>query len=180
MPDRIRRFADLPITPWRNGKGRKADIATGEGWQLSFAWIEAVAPFSAYTGQDRIITLLEGPGFRLSFADHAPVVVDRPATPTIFSGDWAVECQPLGGPSMVLNLIAARVRWQASVEIVELAGELAVMPLSGPCHAVLLEGDAAIANGPALARHDTLQVAGRLVLQGPRARLALARLAPRQ
>ncbi|MCO6418788.1 HutD family protein [Siccirubricoccus sp. KC 17139] len=178
MPDRLRRFADLDVTPWRNGLGRKADIVTGEGWQLSFAWIDGPAPFSTYAGQERIIALLEGPGCRLDFAGHPPLVLDRPASPTTFSGDWPALCEPFGGPSMVLNLIAERARWRGSVEILELEEELALVPLAGPSHAVLLEGEAAIANGPALARHDTVVVAGRLVLQGKRARLALARLAP--
>ena len=53
------RHAELPITRWRNGAGRKADVVGGPGWSIGFAWLEAAADFSHYAGQDRTITLLQ-------------------------------------------------------------------------------------------------------------------------
>jgi len=60
-------FASLSESRWRNGAGRKADIATGQDWLVGFAWLEADAPFSDYRGLDRTITLVDGQGFTLDF-----------------------------------------------------------------------------------------------------------------
>ena len=67
MPDPVQVIhqAGLTISRWPNGAGRKADIATGDGWLVGFAWLDADAPFSDYTGHDRTIMLVEGPGFTL-------------------------------------------------------------------------------------------------------------------
>jgi environmental stress-induced protein Ves len=178
MPDRIIRFAELPITRWRNGLGRKADITGGEGWTLSFAWIDGDAPFSDYRGQDRTLTLLEGGGFMLEFAEHPPLVVDRIQAPTGFGGDWPARCVLPGSPCMVVNVIAERARWRQSVEILPVTGEVALTPLGGPCHAVVLQGEIALPDGGVATRHDTVPVPGRMVLHGQGARLALARLQP--
>jgi glutathione S-transferase/environmental stress-induced protein Ves len=177
MPDRLRRFAELAITRWRNGLGRKAEVAGGEGWGLSFAWIDEDAPFSHYPGQDRSFTLLEGDGVRLDLEGRPPLVVDRRWQPAVFPCDVPTECRLLGSPCLVVNLIAARALWRQSVEVVALAGELAVLPLGGPCHAVVLEGEAILPDGAQAGRHDSIGVPGRLVLQGA-ARLAIARLQP--
>jgi hypothetical protein len=37
------RRAGLVVTPWKNGLGRKADVAEGDGWFVGLAWIEARA-----------------------------------------------------------------------------------------------------------------------------------------
>jgi environmental stress-induced protein Ves len=58
------RSAALPVSRWRNGAGRKADIATGDGWMAGFAWLDEEAPFSEFAGQDRTITLLQAPASR--------------------------------------------------------------------------------------------------------------------
>jgi hypothetical protein len=55
------------VSRWRNGAGRKADIAAGPDWLVGYAWLDADAPFSDYAGYDRTITLIEGPGFILDF-----------------------------------------------------------------------------------------------------------------
>ncbi|GGC51354.1 hypothetical protein GCM10011504_32200 [Siccirubricoccus deserti] len=178
MPDRIIRFADLPVSRWRNGLGRKADIIGGEGWGLSFAWMDCDAPFSDYSGQDRTLTLLEGRGFTLEFAGHPPLVVDRPHRPTRFDGDWPARCVLAGTPCLVVNIIAERARWRQSVDILPVVGEVALTPLGGPCHAVVLDGEVTLPDGVVATRHDTVPVPGRLVLHGQGARLALAQLQP--
>jgi uncharacterized protein len=113
----IRRHANLPVSAWRNGAGRKADIASGPGWLLGFAWLDADADFSDYGGQDRTITLLQGSGFALDFAGRPPLVVDQPHRPSWFDGGWPARCRLLGGPCLVLNAISERALWRHSVEI---------------------------------------------------------------
>src|SRR3954469_8532988 len=89
---RVIRFASLGISAWRNGLGRKADIATGPGWLLGFAFLDRDADFSDYAGQDRTITLLDGAGFVLDGDDGRAVVVDRPHRPARFDGGWPCRC----------------------------------------------------------------------------------------
>ena len=72
-------FADLTVSPWRNGAGRKADVAAGPDWLVGFAWLDRDAPFSDYTGHDRTITLIEGAGFALDFGPTRPeLLVQQP------------------------------------------------------------------------------------------------------
>lgn len=110
-------FAALPETPWANGAGRKADIASGEGWALAFAWLDGPAPFSDYSGLQRTITLVEGDGFALDFAEHPPLVVDTPGKPADFDGGWKADCRLLGGPCFVLNAYSARDKIRQSVRV---------------------------------------------------------------
>jgi hypothetical protein len=111
----IRRDA-LTVSPWRNGAGRKADIATGPGWLIGFAFLDADAPFSDYTGHDRTITLVQGPGFTLSGAGR-DLAVPEPAQPAPFDGGWIVDCHIHGAPCVVLNAMTARADWRHSVTI---------------------------------------------------------------
>jgi environmental stress-induced protein Ves len=178
MPDSILRFADLPVTRWRNGLGRKADLTGGPGWTLSFAWMDCDAPFSDYRGQDRTLTLLEGTGFTLAFDGQPPLVIDRQQEPTHFNGDWPARCVLAGSSCMVFNIIAERARWQQSVEIVPVAGEVALTPRGGPCYAVVLEGEVTLPDARVATRYDAVAVPGRMVLRGQGARLALAQLQP--
>lgn len=98
--------ATLPITQWLNNAGRKADIASGDGWLLGFAWLDQDAPFSDYAGFDRTITLLEGPGFTLELPEGSTLTVNKKFEPAAFSGAGPIACHLLGGPCRVLNAIS--------------------------------------------------------------------------
>lgn len=111
------RFADLAITPWRNGAGRKADIATGEGWLAGFAFLDQDAPFSDYADHDRTITLIDGPGFELEIAGQGVIRVDQPYVPHRFDGGASTTCRLLGGPCRVLNAMTARGDHAHGVEV---------------------------------------------------------------
>ncbi len=56
----------LPVSRWRNGGGETREIigyppgANDFAWRASIATIASNGPFSAFTGVDRIITLLNG------------------------------------------------------------------------------------------------------------------------
>ena len=82
MPPEVLSFATRPLSRWPNGAGRKADIASGDGWMVGFAWLDADAPFSDLSGHNRTITLLDGPGFTLEFASpHPALSVQSPHAP---------------------------------------------------------------------------------------------------
>lgn len=141
------RFADLAITPWRNGAGRKADIATGEGWLAGFAFLDRDAPFSDYAGHDRTITLIDGSGFDLEIAGRGVVRVDQPYVPIRFDGGASTTCRLLGGPCRVLNAMTARGDHAHGIEVSrgtefrlhEPVGEVALL--------VVLQGAATISAG---------------------------------
>jgi len=111
------RFAGLAVTPWRNGAGRKADIAAGEGWLAGFAFLDRDAPFSDYAGHDRTITLVDGAGFELEVDGRGVSRVDQPSVPLRFDGGAPTTCRLLDGPCRVLNAMTARASWTHEVEI---------------------------------------------------------------
>ena len=111
------RRADLTITPWRNGAGRKADIATGPGWLIGFAFLDADAPFSDYTGHDRTITLAEGPGFTLADTTGKSLAVTAIGRPAPFDGGWNVDCRIHGAPCVVANVMTERAPWRHAATV---------------------------------------------------------------
>lgn len=171
------RFAELAPSPWPNGAGRKADIAAGPGWLVSFAWLERDAPFSDYTGWDRTITLLSGHGFVLGFAPpHLPLQVPVPLRPAGFDGGWPAACRLLAGPCLVVNVMSERARWRHSVAVgpapaalPAVAGERIVLVLTGGC----------AAGGATAGPRDALRGSGAMTLQAePGTRLAIFHIAP--
>ena len=109
MPVNILSAAELPLSPWPNKAGRKADIASGPGWMVAFAWLDQEARFSDYTGTDRTITLIDGDGFVLHFDNGADVAV-APLSPTPFDGGLGLTCHLPYGPCRVLNVMTERGR----------------------------------------------------------------------
>ncbi len=98
--------ADLAVTPWANGAGRKADIVSGDGWLLGFAWLDQDAPFSDYKGHDRTIMLVEGLGFTLELPSGQTVAVTERFSPVAFDGAGPIGCR-VRGPCRVLNAMSA-------------------------------------------------------------------------
>lgn len=101
------RTAQLEVTPWKNGKGRKADVAQGDGWFVGLAWIEADAPFSTFTGTRRTCVLVEGAGFTLTFYGFPPAVYREPGDVHSFRGDLPTQATTAGGPSLVFNVMTS-------------------------------------------------------------------------
>ncbi len=117
---------------WPNGAGTSWTIATSPAgaqlphvhWQLATAQIERSVPFSFLPGIDRVLTLLDGPGFSLSFADGRKIAVDRVGEPVWFPGDVETQCQVTGGSSRVLNLLYARTAYRAEVKMLDASASL--------------------------------------------------------
>lgn len=149
------RRADLTITPWRNGAGRKADIATGPGWLIGFAFLDADAPFSDYTGHDRTITLAAGPGFTLADSAGTSLPVATIGRPAPFDGGWIVDCRIHGAPCVVVNVMTERARWRHDASVHSAAD---LPPADATVEAevlVLLAGTATLDGTPA-GRHDAI------------------------
>ena len=117
--------------PWKNGAGLTREIAFGGpsaadfDWRLSVAEVERDAPFSAFPGIDRSITLLRGAGMRLraldGSIDHA---LTTPLAPFAFSGDGALTATLAGGASTDFNVMTRRGRWRGEVSVQRDAAEL--------------------------------------------------------
>jgi hypothetical protein len=127
----IVRAAGLPVSLWANGAGRKADIAIGDGWLLGFAWLEHDAPFSDYSGHDRTITLLEGPGFSLDLPAGSTLTVTEKFQPVAFDGAGPMACH-VRGPSRVLNAISTYPGWSHTVEVIS-SGDVLPQRHAGAC-----------------------------------------------
>lgn len=113
----VLRRADLAVTPWKNGLGRKADIAEGDGWFVGLAWLDRDAAFSHFPGTDRTCVLLEGAGFTLEVDGSAPLVYRDPGTAHAFAGDVPTRCVLAAGPCVVLNVMTRRGELEHRVEV---------------------------------------------------------------
>jgi environmental stress-induced protein Ves len=166
------------VSRWRNGAGRKADVATGPGWLVGFAWLDADAPFSDFAGHDRTITLVEGPGFTLDFGPaHPALLARRPYVPSVFDGGWPARCEVPDGPCMVLNAMTARSAWTHRVTVGPVVERVAAAP-GGAAFLVVLEGSITIAGRTAGPR-DAFRIEGATTPEaGAVGRTALIRIAP--
>jgi environmental stress-induced protein Ves len=154
MASELLTFATRVLSRWQNGAGRKADIASSPGWMVGFAWLDEDAPFSDFSGQDRTITLLDGPGFTLDFAPPRPALVVRSRhEPSRFDGGWPTRCGILG-PCLVLNAMTVRGQWRHDLDILTAPARLP----SPPAGAVAFLVD--------LTTHDALRLDGEIQTDG--------------
>jgi len=119
------RAGDFREGRWPNGAGVSWTIATEPSaamltnccWHFATALIERSVPFSFLPGIDRVLTLLEGPGFALCLADGREIAVNRCNTPVRFPGDVLTECLVSSAPSRVLNVLFARSLYRPDVYV---------------------------------------------------------------
>ena len=166
--------AGLAESLWSNGAGRKADIAGGPGWHVGFASLEQDAPFSDFAGQDRTITLVEGPGFVLDFP-NAHLDVAHLYDPTPFDGGTPTLCR-IHGRCTVLNAMTRRNRFAHSVTIAP-AADL-TCGTSETLFAVVLSGTLTLSDNTTAGLFDTVQVHDHLACAGAGAVLAIIRIVP--
>ena len=156
--------ADYTQQPWKNGKG-----TTTEMWRLerdgallarlSRASVVEDGPFSLFPGVERNLTVLTGPGFRLT--GHGIDLTCAPLVPVAFPGDVQVTAtHTCGLPSDDFNVMTARAlpRPQVTVERATTlpAGGLVALYALGPV----------TVNGVSLAPLDLVLTEGAAVLTG--------------
>ena len=114
---------DFRAMPWRNGLGTTLEMAREDDadgamlWRVSAADVVEAGAFSLLMGIDRILTLIEGPGFDLDFSGHGRVAPVQPLQPVRLSGDWATRAEAVRGPSRDLNVMVARGKATATVHV---------------------------------------------------------------
>ncbi len=122
-PERLA-LAAIAAQPWKNGAGLTRELAVeprGAGatdfdWRISIAEVDRDAPFSAFPGVDRCITLLSGAGMRLASIDGSiDHRLDRVHAPFTFSGDLALDATLLGGACSDFNVMTRRGAWRTEV-----------------------------------------------------------------
>ena len=156
------RAATLPLSRWTNGAGRKADIRTGDGWLIGYAWLDADAPFSRLAGMDRTITLVEGPGFTLE-VDGDVLPVTSSFVPTRFDGGAETNCR-IAGPCRVLNAMTDRTRFRHAVTILD--ASRTIDPGRHRCIVVALDGMLRTGDG-VLERLDAVSITAPTAFQLP-------------
>ncbi|MBB4954958.1 environmental stress-induced protein Ves [Agrobacterium vitis] len=120
--------------PWKNGKGLTEEImafpvgSTMEtfDWRLSIAHVGVDGPFSVFPGVDRSIALLDGEGLRLDLPDRCPNTLAPYGQPFAFPGEWVISSTNIGGPTMDLNIMTRRGRYQHHMRRHRGAGPLTI------------------------------------------------------
>jgi len=100
------------IQPWANGRGHTVELWRIERdgallARLSMARVDQDGPFSLFPGIERNLTVISGPGFRLT--GQGLDLDCRPLVPVAFPGDVPVSATGTsGGASDDLNVMTAR------------------------------------------------------------------------
>ena len=111
----VRRAADYPVFPWKNGGGETREITVfpaGSGiedfdWRISMATVAEDGPFSVFEGIDRTFFILEGDGVQLTF-DNGKVETIGAASHLSFPADAPVRAKLLGDAVVDLNIMSRR------------------------------------------------------------------------
>jgi hypothetical protein len=154
--------ADFTRQPWKNGRGLTTELWRLERdgqllVRLSRAMVVEDGPFSQFPGIERNLTVLDGPGFRLT-GPGIDLCCD-PLLPVAFPGDVPVTATGTRGlPSQDFNVMTARDLPRPRVQVMR-SGTLAPEGLTA-IHPL----QRATANGQALAAGDLVLIRGALVL----------------
>lgn len=164
-------YAGYRRSVWRNGKGTSWEIvaeprtATGTAdafeWRFALADLAGDAPFSAYPGIERTITLIEGRGFDLAVAGRQELHIREIGRPETFPGDAATTCRLADGPARVLNLMVLRECWRSRIAILQAAAEPQDLPGAEALFIFTLAGAVTLhGSGKVLARWDSVLITG--------------------
>jgi environmental stress-induced protein Ves len=119
---------ELVARPWKNGAGLTREVALAPpgatlerfDWRMSVARIDRAAPFSAFPGVDRCITLLRGAGMRLRSDDGAiDARLVSVGEPFGFRGEAALAATLVDGPCDDFNVMVRRGHWRAEVTCID-------------------------------------------------------------
>ncbi len=108
--------------PWKNGGGITREVLAHPAgadlshfdWRVSTAEVRSAGPFSAFTGIDRTLCVLEGE-LELTDADGTVRRLSGESEPWQFPGELAVEGRPVGKAVTDLNVMTRRARFTARV-----------------------------------------------------------------
>lgn len=123
------RAEDYRHIPWKNGRGELIVIARegGDSWEgagdrNSVAWhfgrtaIVEEGPFSDYSGYERLQVVIGGAGLVLVAPDRE-IDLRVPMRPQRYDGGTPIRTRLEQGPVEVVNLIAARARFDIDLQV---------------------------------------------------------------
>ncbi|MNF79341.1 hypothetical protein D3C84_615530 [compost metagenome] len=162
------RAVDYPRMPWKNGAGSTLEIARdagdgldGFGWRLSIADVGESGGFSAFTGYQRVITVLEGSGMRLEVDGQASRDL-KALDAFAFDGGSVVQCELIDGPIRDFNLIYSPKRYAARLQWLRVDGELKLFSSAGTLLLFAAEGGVSLSvdgqRSEVLGQHDCLHL----------------------
>lgn len=143
--------------PWKNGGGETIEIAVYPpdaglddfDWRVSMARVETDGPFSAFTGIDRTLTILDGAGLVLSIEGRDPVTLTEASDPLPFPADAPTQAALIDGPITDLNVMTRRGRLTHSVLRQRIEGKVE-LTLAGAANLIVcLNGQIDVGNSDA-------------------------------
>jgi uncharacterized protein len=148
---------------WKNGGGVTTEILAepkaegGHLWRLSIAEVAQSGPFSDFSGYDRTIMLIDGPGFTLDFESAPSRRIDRPFEPFSFDGGWKTNCTLIDGPIRDFNLMAGHDAGPAELTVAHLDRNSIGVAVAKTVVFHAFDGEVAV-SGHSLPAGDTLRV----------------------
>lgn len=135
------RTSDLPVSPWRNGRGKTREILATDTRRLSLALVDQAGEFSAFPGFTRVQTVVEGELLLLTVDGREQAVEQyRPFT---YDGGAVTTAALPTGPVVAFNAFAAEDTF-VTVLVLELSTKRA-LPLGDDQYGMLLSGRAQLA-----------------------------------
>ncbi|GLS85864.1 hypothetical protein GCM10010873_08380 [Cypionkella aquatica] len=146
--------ADYKTMPWANGKGVTVEMLKVEEngemlWRLSRASVVENGEFSIFSGVERNLTVITGPGFDL--VGEGLHLLAKPLIPVSFAGDSPIRAEAVTLASDDFNVMTARHLPKPEVAVITGAVELR----GGDMLAVFALQPARV-NGRALAVYDLI------------------------
>jgi environmental stress-induced protein Ves len=168
--------ADRTSEPWRNGHGRTAVVAAGDGWRVSIAQLRDASPFSSFPGTRRQLMGLSPAAVTLNVNGRPQRC--EPLQAYGFEGEDSVFAAEVDAPIEVLNLMWQRDRHRATLSAVAVDGSVGLRAAPAVLLlAIATSGPVATADGVRLGRLDGLMLTGgESVVVCGRGQLALARV----
>ncbi|SUB00879.1 Various environmental stresses-induced protein [Pannonibacter phragmitetus] len=124
MAAQLIRWGMARAMPWKNGGGITHELAVFPegagledfGWRLSMAEVASDGPFSAFTGIDRTLALVDGAGIGLDSGAGGEAVLDTPGAFTSFDGGISVTGRLIDGQVLDFNVMTRRGAFRHSME----------------------------------------------------------------
>lgn len=119
--------ADYKTMPWANGKGTTVEMLKLEDndqllWRLSRASVVENGDFSMFSGIERNLTVISGPGFDLR-GDGLHLNA-KPLIPVGFAGDTPIRVEAVTAASDDFNVMTARALPRPEVAVITGAARL--------------------------------------------------------
>lgn len=164
----IIRYSDLKPARWANGGGVTRQVAASGSpewdWRISIAEVAQAGRFSALPGIDRVITIIDGDLILLE-VDGVEHPLER-YRPYRFSGDSSTSATLPTGDVMDLNVMTRRGAFRGYTAIIELSRKRPHPVFAGQ-YAVLLQGDATVAEEPEAAMAEAATTGAATTEAGP-------------